>query len=172
MAVSNLNLHVRQGTVHALRGPNGAAKKTVLNLLTNFDARCSELIESVGLKNYRTAIAGELPYGPSGAQTLSDRRVAQRQLEFALHAPVVQPPGFGHKTQLHRGQLRIQCAACEALRPGQLVEIGRQVKVVAHFEISVITGVGHALRFAAPQGRQASTRQVVGVNVIGVHVVS
>jgi branched-chain amino acid transport system ATP-binding protein len=141
-AVSNLNLHVRRGSVHALIGPNGAGKTTVFNLLTNFltptrgkiffnedditamapaevarrglvrsfqisavfpglsvldnirialqrpsglatqcwrsdkilgrlDERCFELIESVGLKNYRTAIAGELPYGRKRALELA-----------------------------------------------------------------------------------------------------
>jgi branched-chain amino acid transport system ATP-binding protein len=33
-AVSNVNLRVRRGTIHALIGPNGAGKTTVFNLLT------------------------------------------------------------------------------------------------------------------------------------------
>lgn len=35
-AVSNVNLKVRRGTIHALIGPNGAGKTTVFNLLTKF----------------------------------------------------------------------------------------------------------------------------------------
>ena len=35
-AVSNVNLKVRKGSIHALIGPNGAGKTTVFNLLTKF----------------------------------------------------------------------------------------------------------------------------------------
>ncbi len=36
VAVSNVDLKVRCGTIHALIGPNGAGKTTVFNLLTHF----------------------------------------------------------------------------------------------------------------------------------------
>lgn len=36
VAVSNVNLKVRRGTIHALIGPNGAGKTTCFNLLTKF----------------------------------------------------------------------------------------------------------------------------------------
>jgi branched-chain amino acid transport system ATP-binding protein len=36
VAVSDVNLRVRRGTIHALIGPNGAGKTTVFNLLTRF----------------------------------------------------------------------------------------------------------------------------------------
>ena len=36
VAVRNVNLRVRRGTIHALIGPNGAGKTTVFNLLTKF----------------------------------------------------------------------------------------------------------------------------------------
>ncbi|WP_092755083.1 MULTISPECIES: ABC transporter ATP-binding protein [Rhodoferax] len=35
-AVSNVNLQVKRGSIHALIGPNGAGKTTVFNLLTKF----------------------------------------------------------------------------------------------------------------------------------------
>ena len=35
-AVSDVNLKVRRGTIHALIGPNGAGKTTVFNLLTKY----------------------------------------------------------------------------------------------------------------------------------------
>ena len=35
-AVSDVNLNVRRGQIHALIGPNGAGKTTVFNLLTHF----------------------------------------------------------------------------------------------------------------------------------------
>lgn len=36
MAVKNVDLSIRRGTIHALIGPNGAGKTTVFNLLTKF----------------------------------------------------------------------------------------------------------------------------------------
>jgi branched-chain amino acid transport system ATP-binding protein len=36
VAVNDVNLQVRRGTIHALIGPNGAGKTTVFNLLTRF----------------------------------------------------------------------------------------------------------------------------------------
>jgi branched-chain amino acid transport system ATP-binding protein len=36
LAVSEVSLHVRQGSIHGLIGPNGAGKTTVFNLLTKF----------------------------------------------------------------------------------------------------------------------------------------
>jgi branched-chain amino acid transport system ATP-binding protein len=36
VAVSNVNLQVKRGTIHALIGPNGAGKTTFFNLLTRF----------------------------------------------------------------------------------------------------------------------------------------
>ncbi len=36
VAVSDVNLHVKRGAIHALIGPNGAGKTTVFNLLTKF----------------------------------------------------------------------------------------------------------------------------------------
>jgi branched-chain amino acid transport system ATP-binding protein len=36
VAVSNVNLRVRRGTIHALIGPNGAGKTTCFNLITKF----------------------------------------------------------------------------------------------------------------------------------------
>src|SRR5262245_25492704 len=36
VAVRNVNLLVRRGTIHALIGPNGAGKTTCFNLLTHF----------------------------------------------------------------------------------------------------------------------------------------
>ena len=35
-AVSDVNLNIRRGDIHALIGPNGAGKTTVFNLLTKF----------------------------------------------------------------------------------------------------------------------------------------
>ena len=36
VAVADLNLRVRRGSIHALIGPNGAGKTSVFNLVTRF----------------------------------------------------------------------------------------------------------------------------------------
>ena len=36
VAVQEVDLKIRRGTIHALIGPNGAGKTTVFNLLTKF----------------------------------------------------------------------------------------------------------------------------------------
>src|SRR6185295_1583281 len=36
VAVKNVDLNIRRGTIHALIGPNGAGKTTCFNLLTHF----------------------------------------------------------------------------------------------------------------------------------------
>src|SRR3546814_3863412 len=41
VAVSDVNLQVRRGSIHALIGPNGAGKTTCFNLLTKFLAPTS-----------------------------------------------------------------------------------------------------------------------------------
>jgi hypothetical protein len=58
------------------------------------------------------------------------------------------------------------CAAGAASRRGR-----PQVEVVPHLEGGVVIDVVDALRLAVPQGGDAGTRQVVGVDVVGVDVV-
>ncbi len=48
VAVSDVNLKVRRGTIHALIGPNGAGKTTVFNLLTKFLAPTAGTIRFEG----------------------------------------------------------------------------------------------------------------------------
>jgi branched-chain amino acid transport system ATP-binding protein len=56
VAVSNVDLKVRRGSIHALIGPNGAGKTTVFNLLTHFLEPTSGTIHFNG-----TDITGEAP---------------------------------------------------------------------------------------------------------------
>ena len=48
VAVNDVNLQVRRGTIHALIGPNGAGKTTVFNLLTKVHAASSGQIQFKG----------------------------------------------------------------------------------------------------------------------------
>ncbi|MCB2020064.1 MAG: ABC transporter ATP-binding protein [Rhizobacter sp.] len=56
VAVDNVNLKVRRGSIHALIGPNGAGKTTCFNLLTKFHAPTSGQILFEGID-----ITGEAP---------------------------------------------------------------------------------------------------------------
>lgn len=47
-AVSDVNLRIRRGSIHALIGPNGAGKTTVFNLLTKFHSPSAGLIHFNG----------------------------------------------------------------------------------------------------------------------------
>ncbi len=49
LAVSDVNLAVRRGSIHALIGPNGAGKTTVFNLLTKFHSPTSGSIHFNGI---------------------------------------------------------------------------------------------------------------------------
>lgn len=55
-AVSNVNLDVQRGSIHALIGPNGAGKTTCFNLLTKFLVPTSGTIKFNGVD-----ITGEAP---------------------------------------------------------------------------------------------------------------
>ena len=57
VAVDNVNLRVRRGSIHALIGPNGAGKTTCFNLLTKFLAPTAGriLFEGVDITNEKPA---------------------------------------------------------------------------------------------------------------------
>jgi branched-chain amino acid transport system ATP-binding protein len=57
IAVDNVNLAVRRGTIHALIGPNGAGKTTVFNLVTKFivPTRGTILFNGVDITHERPA---------------------------------------------------------------------------------------------------------------------
>src|ERR1035438_7815924 len=58
VAVSDVDLRVRRGTIHALIGPNGAGKTTCFNLLTKFLIPTSGqiLYEGVDITSERSAV--------------------------------------------------------------------------------------------------------------------
>ena len=62
-------------------------------------------------------------------------------------------------------------SAGHAWRARQTVQIGRQIKVIAHFEPRVVIDVVDALRPAEPERPDASPRQIIGMDMVGVDVV-
>ena len=66
VAVKDVNLTIRRGTIHALIGPNGAGKTTCFNLLTHFltPTRGPDILQRQG--NHRFAAGGHRAHG-SGA---------------------------------------------------------------------------------------------------------
>lgn len=65
------------------------------------------------------------------------------------------------------------CACSREMRGGlvKAVEIGRQIEVIPHLQLRVVAGVIDALRLATPQRKQAGTRQVIGMNMVGIDIV-
>ena len=58
-----------------------------------------------------------------------------------------------------------------ARRPGQTKVVSHPVEVIAHAHVGVVAGMHDAAGAAPPQRGQAGTRQVIGVDVVGVDVV-
>ena len=89
-AVSDVNLSVAEGTIHALVGPNGAGKTTLFNLLTGFLSPSSGSIVFDGMD-----ITGKEPeqIAPLGIArsfqitSLFDQMTLREHLELALAGP-------------------------------------------------------------------------------------
>ncbi len=96
VAVNNVDLRVRRGTIHALIGPNGAGKTTVFNLVTKFHTPTSGQIFFSG-QDITQAHPSELPRRGMGRSfqisatfphltTLENVRIAlQRKLGTWFH---------------------------------------------------------------------------------------
>ena len=72
VAVSEVDLKVERGSIHALIGPNGAGKTTCFNLLTKFLTPTSGRILFKGTGFYRTDSRGTQGVTASGAPSSSD----------------------------------------------------------------------------------------------------
>src|SRR6476620_2795240 len=75
-AVSDVNLAVRRGSIHALIGPNGAGKTTCFNLLTKF----------------LTPSAGTILYNGADITAEKPSRVARRGIIRSFQISAVFPP--------------------------------------------------------------------------------
>ena len=111
-AVSNVNLAVRRGSIHALIGPNGAGKTTCFNLLTKFLVPTSGVIRFNGNDITAEAPAQIARRGRDLANTphrLAERfemgrdRIRPRCLDDREHADAKIPGALG----------RLECRARE-----------------------------------------------------------
>ncbi len=88
VAVDDINLRVRRGTIHALIGPNGAGKTTCFNLLTKF----------------LTPSSGQILFG--GVDVTGDRpaHIARRGVVRSFQISAV----FGHLSALENVRVALQ----------------------------------------------------------------
>ena len=84
-AVSDVNLSVQRGSIHALIGPNGAGKTTCFNLLTKFLEPTSGEIRFNGIDITREAPAQIARRGVIRSFQISAVFGLQRQLGTAFH---------------------------------------------------------------------------------------
>src|SRR5512143_1153592 len=89
VAVSNVNLRVRRGSIHALIGPNGAGKTTVFNLLTRF----------------LTPSSGRIFYQGVDITSEKPAQLARRGMVRSFQISAV----FPHLTVLENVRLGLQC---------------------------------------------------------------
>src|SRR3989344_4942140 len=119
-AVSDVNLAVRRGSIHALIGPNGAGKTTCFNLLTKFLTptsgtirfnghditreqpaqiarrgviRSMQLLTEVGLEDLADEVTVNLPYGRKRALEIATTLAMEPEL-MLLDEPT---QGMGHE---------------------------------------------------------------------------
>jgi branched-chain amino acid transport system ATP-binding protein len=104
-AVSDVDLTVQRGTVHALVGPNGAGKTTLFNLLTGFLAPTSGTIEYDGrdITGMQPEQVAHLGIARSFQITsLFDQMSAVDHVELALASPT----GLGYRFWRSSAQFR------------------------------------------------------------------
>ena len=88
VAVNNVSLQVRRGTIHAIIGPNGAGKTTVFNLLTKF----------------LSPDAGEIRYNGNDITGDDPARIARSGIARSFQISAI----FPHMTVLENLQVALQ----------------------------------------------------------------
>ena len=96
VAVKDVALRVRRGTIHALIGPNGAGKTTCFNLLTKF----------------LTPTRGRIVYNGRDITATKPAQIAQLGLVRSFQISAV----FGHLTALENVRLALQRGRGELVR--------------------------------------------------------
>ncbi|MFP3882619.1 MAG: ABC transporter ATP-binding protein [Actinomycetota bacterium] len=80
--VSNLDLEVPNGTVHALLGPNGAGKTTVLRMLAGLTSPTTGTVRVLGGNPASRSIRARIGWIPSGDRSFYLRLSARENLVF------------------------------------------------------------------------------------------
>jgi len=128
-AVRSVNLHIEEGTVHALVGPNGAGKTTLFNLLTGFlkPTEGSIRFEGRDITGLAPEDIAHLGIARSFQITsLFENMTALEHLELALCSPT----GLGLKFwRSERTLERFQGRALELLH-GALLAVGELADLV------------------------------------------
>lgn len=108
VAVNNVDLHVRRGSIHALIGPNGAGKTTCFNLLTKF----------------LQPTAGEIVYNGKDVTGMSPADIARLGLVRSFQISAV----FPHLTALENVRIALQ------RKRGDSFDFWRSQKVLTEFD--------------------------------------
>ncbi len=136
MAVKNVNLQVRRGTIHALIGPNGAGKTTCFNLLTKF----------------LTPTRGRIVYNGREITRAKPADIAQLGLVRSFQISAV----FPHLSALENVRLALQKKRGNSFdfwRSDRVLEDldGRAVELI---EAVGLAGFEHATAVELPYGRK------------------
>src|SRR5450830_1515861 len=133
-AVSDVNLRVQRGHIHALIGPNGAGKPTCFNLLTKFlvptsgqilfNGRAMALLAEGDLTEFADTITVDMPYGRKRALEIATTLAMEPEL-MLLDEPT---QGMGHE-DVHRVTELIKKVAA-----------GRTILMVEH-NMNVVSGI-------------------------------
>ncbi|MBS0321464.1 MAG: ABC transporter ATP-binding protein [Proteobacteria bacterium] len=136
VAVNDVNLSVRRGSIHALIGPNGAGKTTCFNLLTHF------------LKPTR----GQIFFDGAEITGTPPARIARRGLVRSFQISAV----FPHLTALHNVRIALQ------RKRGHSFDFWRSEGVLAEFDgraRELLADVGLASFADTPAGELAYGRK-------------
>ncbi len=109
--------------------------------------------------------------GATCASRRMRRRIAEPHAQLALHPRVGQPPRLAHERQQHRRDLLLGVLPADSRRARQVKRIGDSVEPRAHLHLAVVADVVRAIRAPAEQRGDDRVREIVGVDVIRVHVV-
>src|SRR6266487_3271475 len=147
LAVKDVSLRVRRGTIHALIGPNGAGKTTCFNLLTHFltptrgritfngreiTGSTPAHIARLGLVPFAATPAVELPYGRKRALEIATTLALDPEM-MLLDEPTA---GMTHEDVERISALIRQVAA------------NRTVLMVEH-NLSVVANLSHSITVLA-----------------------
>ena len=82
---------------------------------------------------------------PDG-HTLEHGRISQPYAERFFHAPIIEPPRFGHERKQRRWDRSLGVGARYTRRPCEAEPICDKIEVIAHLQLAVVVRVENAGR--------------------------